>query len=267
VQILEQRPNASRVVVALHGFTQGPSSWTEVARKLPPSIALWAAALPGHGTAAPDPRTLSFEDAVGDLVRLIREHANDGPIDLVGYSMGARFALAVAIRAPDVIRRAILVGVNPGIEDDAARASRRVDDSRFIALLRTGGLDPFLEAWEAQPILRIFGTPAKAALELQRSIRSSHDPLALACALERYGLAEMPSFWGRIERVTVPLVLVAGEHDAKFRAIADRIRACCGRAELQMVRGSGHNVVLEAPDGVAAIIAGTSPQSFSSADE
>jgi pimeloyl-ACP methyl ester carboxylesterase len=66
----------------------------------------------------------------------------------------------------------------------------------------------------------------------------------------------MPSFWARIPTLTVPMAVVVGEHDAKFRAFAERIGALSPGAKIHIVRGSGHNAVLEAPDQVASIIAG-----------
>jgi pimeloyl-ACP methyl ester carboxylesterase len=65
------------------------------------------------------------------------------------------------------------------------------------------------------------------------------------------GLGRMPPFWDAVRTCSVPLHLIAGELDAKFGAVADRIAACAPRATVLRVANSGHNVVLEAPDAIA----------------
>ena len=50
----------------------------------------------------------------------------------------------------------------------------------------------------------------------------------------------------------MPVTLVVGERDAKFRAIAERMGGCRGR--VVVVAGAGHAVALEAPAAVAAAI-------------
>ena len=50
------------------------------------------------------------------------------PADVVGYSMGARLALVLALRHPDAIRGLLLESPSPGIADDRERAQRRAAD-------------------------------------------------------------------------------------------------------------------------------------------
>ena len=59
----------------------------------------------------------------------------------------------------------------------------------------------------------------------------------------------MPPLWDRLGELTMPVTLVVGERDAKFRAIAERMGA-----PVVVVPGAGHAVHLEAPAAVAAAI-------------
>jgi pimeloyl-ACP methyl ester carboxylesterase len=64
----------------------------------------------------------------------------------------------------------------------------------------------------------------------------------------------MPDYWEALERIAVPVDLVVGEQDDKFRPIAQRMLSRLPRARLHVVAGCGHNVVLERPDALAALL-------------
>jgi pimeloyl-ACP methyl ester carboxylesterase len=80
-------------------------------------------------------------------------------------------------------------------------------------------------------------------------------PAGLAAALRGLGTGALPSLWPRLADLRVPVTLVVGERDAKFRAIAASMSAALARAEVIVVPGAGHAVHLEAPDAVARVIA------------
>jgi 2-succinyl-6-hydroxy-2,4-cyclohexadiene-1-carboxylate synthase len=69
----------------------------------------------------------------------------------------------------------------------------------------------------------------------------------------------MPALWDRLGELTMPVTLVVGERDAKFRAIAEGMRARLRDAAVVVVAGAGHAVALEGPAAVAAAI-GTHPE-------
>ena len=90
---------------------------------------------------------------------------------------------------------------------------------------------------------------AAAAYRLQNS------PTGLARALRALGTGALPSLWGRLGELQMPVVLVVGERDVKFRAIAEQMAEAIPHAEVTVVPGSGHAVHLEAPQAVARAIA------------
>ena len=81
----------------------------------------------------------------------------------------------------------------------------------------------------------------------------------LAAALRGLGTGVMPSLWGRLGELAIPVELVVGERDEKFRAIAERMEAELTDARLHVVSGSGHAVHLEAPEAVAGLLAARTP--------
>ena len=91
-------------------------------------------------------------------------------------------------------------------------------------------------------------------LAAQRALRLRHDPRELAAALRSLGLAGMPDYGARLGEIEVPVHLVAGEGDEKFRAISARMQPRIQNAQLTLIPNCGHNPILERPDLVAALI-------------
>jgi pimeloyl-ACP methyl ester carboxylesterase len=81
-------------------------------------------------------------------------------------------------------------------------------------------------------------------------------PAGLARALRGLGTGVLPSLWERLGELAIPVTLVAGERDAKFRDLAVRMSAAIADAQVTIVPGAGHAVHLERPAQLAAIIAG-----------
>jgi pimeloyl-ACP methyl ester carboxylesterase len=57
----------------------------------------------------------------------------------------------------------------------------------------------------------------------------------------------------------MPVTLVVGERDEKFRAIAGSMAASIPVAQVAVVAGCGHAVHLEAPEQVAEVIGAARP--------
>ncbi|ACY18090.1 alpha/beta fold hydrolase [Haliangium ochraceum] len=250
-----QRAHAE-VVVLLHGFTGAAESWRAVADALPAELAAAALALPGHHPALPvRPGFVANVDAVAEILA----GALDAPCHLVGYSLGGRCALGVALRHPRVVARLSLIGAHTGLADARARAERVSNDAVWIALLREHGMAAFLERWQAQPIFASQARlPAPVRAQQQR-IRASHDAAQLALSLAHMGLGAMPDFGAELASLRPPSRWLVGERDAKFRALAGAAVATLQRAgrpaELRVVADAGHNLALERPAALAACLA------------
>jgi 2-succinyl-6-hydroxy-2,4-cyclohexadiene-1-carboxylate synthase len=227
-------------VAYLHGFAGEPAAWDATLAVLPHHDAR-AIALPGHGGGPVPP---SWDACLMALAGAL------GEVELVvGYSLGARAALGLL--AAGRVQRAILVSVNPGI-DDAERPARRASDAAWARLLRERGLPAFADAWEAQPLFATQATVPPDRLAARRARRLALDPEQLAQSLEVMGLAEMPDYRGAAAALAAAarLALIAGEADPRYVAIARALPA-----PLEVIAGSGHDPTLEQPARLAAAIA------------
>jgi 2-succinyl-6-hydroxy-2,4-cyclohexadiene-1-carboxylate synthase len=227
-------------VLALHGFAGTGRMWEAV----DPS---WHAPdLPGHGTAGAI-RPITFAACVQHVLAGAPER-----FTLVGYSMGGRVALHLALAAPQRVERLVLVATTAGIADPGERAVRRLDDEAFADEIEHEPIAAFVERWSANPL---FADDPPDAVAAWLADMRRNDPANLAASLRGIGTGEMPSLWGRLGDLRMPTVVLAGERDTKFRAIGERLVAGLPNAEpLIVVPGAGHGLPRETPAAVRAAV-------------
>jgi 2-succinyl-6-hydroxy-2,4-cyclohexadiene-1-carboxylate synthase len=232
-------------LVLLHGFTHTGASWHRVRGSLPERYRPLAPDIRGHGSAsAASPVTLAA--VIGDVDRLA-----PGQFDLAGYSMGGRLALHMALGLPGRVRRLTLIGASPGIADRAEREARRRADEELADRVAASSIEDFASRWARTPVLAGLPGPVAAAVHADR-LRST--TAGLAAALRGLGTGALPPLWERLGELSMPVTLVVGERDRKFRAVAAAMAQRIRDVEVVVVEGAGHATHLEAPKRVAAVL-------------
>lgn len=230
----------------LHGFTQTGASWDPLVPALAENHRVHRVELPGHGGSAEVRLDLTgTAAALADQV---------GRATYVGYSLGGRVALRLALDHPEAVERLVLVGATAGIGNTDERAARRTHDEELARSVEHDGVDAFLDRWLAQPLFA--GLPPERA---GREARRANTAAGLAASLRLSGTGTMdPPWWDELPGLGatgIPVTVVAGERDAKFRALGARLAAGIGAsAELVLVPDAGHACHLEQP---AAFLAAT----------
>lgn len=242
----------SECVVMLHGFGGTARAFDSVAAALPRErYTPLALDLPGHGERA-DEREITYERCVAAVLA-----AAPAKFILCGYSMGARIALLAALAAPQRVSRLVLVSGTAGIEEAPRRQARIEADERLAAQIESEPLERFAQRWRAQPI---FAEEPRRVRELALADHRRNNTAGLAAALRGIGQGAMAPLWDRLAELEMPVLVLAGERDLKYRQLGQRMAAALPDGRL-LVLGGGHGLLLESPEEVAEAIAG-SPQVF-----
>jgi 2-succinyl-6-hydroxy-2,4-cyclohexadiene-1-carboxylate synthase len=233
-----------RAVVFLHGFLGSHREWMPVTRDLENRFRCIAVDLPGHGqTETQDDSDYAME-STADAIITLAESLGARRFSAAGYSMGGRLAQLIASMAPERVDALVLESTSPGLRTDAERAARRESDAVWLAQLRNGEFHLFLRAWYGQRVFRSLASDPELFARMIEA-RDENDPVKLARSFEATGVADQPSFWQAWERDTAPVLLIVGERDTKYRAIAAEMAACRSTAEIAVIPDCGHNVHFE----------------------
>ncbi|HEY6532450.1 MAG TPA: alpha/beta fold hydrolase [Acidimicrobiales bacterium] len=178
-------------VVLVHGMatssarTWGDNGWldllTDIGRRPVPLD------LMGHGSAERPTDPAAYDRLEDDLY----DRLPAGPVDAVGFSLGARTLLILATRHPERFHSLVLSGVGTNLFDE-----HRPEESEALARAFEGESDP------DDPRLRYFSALAEAP---------DQDPAALAALVRRTSRPALSD--EALARVTCPVLVVIGDHD------------------------------------------------------
>jgi 2-succinyl-6-hydroxy-2,4-cyclohexadiene-1-carboxylate synthase len=235
-------------LVLLHGFTGSGESWADVTDQLSHRFRVIRIDLPGHGRtpAPPDPARCTLQLVASDIATRLRDLGST-PAHLVGYSMGARLALGIALLHPYAVRTLILESGSPGLATEAERAARRVLDEALATRIEQEGIVAFVEEWERLPLWESQQRLPEAVRQRLHAQRLRNTPSGLATSLRGMGTGAQPSFWDDLPRLSVPTLLITGALDAKFTEIARAMQARCPTMIHCVIADAGHVPHLECP--------------------
>ena len=244
---VEVTGNGPRLAL-VHGFTQSGRAWGPVGPRLAERYQVVALDAPGHGRSS---------SVVADLPRgadMMAEavSAHGGPTAWLGYSMGGRFALHVALRHPRLVEKLVLVSTTAGLDDPTERAARRESDEALADRVEAEGMEPFLRWWLAQPL---FASLPSSQAEIETRLEGT--AAGLAGSLRTAGTGSQDPLWDRLHSLTMPVLIVAGQADTKFRMLAERLHEAIGaNSSVATIDGAGHACHLERPDEFLDVVTG-----------
>lgn len=229
-------------IVMIHGFTQTKACWGPFAEDLAEDHQLLLLDAPGHGDSSA--RMADLVDGADFLAQ------TGGRGTYLGYSMGGRFALHIAIQHPALVERLILISTTAGIDDDAERSRRREADETLATHIEDIGVEIFVDEWLAQPMFSSIAVDASLA-----DFRKANTASGLASSLRLAGTGTQSPLWALIHELNMPVLVIAGANDEKFVALARRLVEMIGsNAQLEIIPVVGHSAQLENPARTATIV-------------
>jgi lipase len=256
-------------VVGIHGITANHLNFAGVAERLAGRRPFLAFDLRGRGDSDKPEGPYGIEQHARDVDAALRA-LGVGPAVLVGHSMGAYVAAALAARTPE--RAAGVVMVDGGYTPQAPPG---VD----LEALLTPVLTPLLERLRmrfpsheaAKEVWLRKGTftsedwnpwlDAYLGHDLQRE-GSALRPKALEAAVrfDFFEMARTADVEARLRQVRSPMLVLRAEHGLGRGlprlmpdAVTDAIRACAPQAELQTVSGTTHYTIAFAEPGLSRV--------------
>lgn len=231
-------------VVLLHGFTGSAETWTPY-RDHTRGLRVIAVDLPGHGRS-PAPEGASFVEIADAVVGVLDDLGLPRAVWL-GYSMGGRVALQVAVRHAARVDALVVESASPGLRSADERAQRLAADEALADTIERDGLGPFVERWAAQPLFASQQRLPAEVLLREREARLANTAEGIAAGLRAMSVGRQPSLWEDLRGVAMRALVIAGEDDEKYVALGRSIVAAAPRAVLRVMPGAGHTVHLERP--------------------
>ena len=227
------------VILFLHGFMGSCKDFEEVTNLLTEDFCCLLIDLPGHGkTEVKCDLDYQMPEVAIAIVALLKQLTIERCF-LVGYSMGGRLALYLAVFFPQYFDKAILESASPGLEKKIDRNNRIKQDLQIANRLNKD-FNLFLQQWYANPLFSSFVKHPNYQQAI--AARLQNNPNSLSKSLKYMGLGTQPSLWKYLESIQLPILLIVGKLDTKFVAINQRISSLSPQFQIEIVENTDHNV-------------------------
>ncbi len=231
----------SPIILFLHGFLGDCDDFYQVTSLFSDEFCCLTVDLPGHGktivTGGDEYYTMGHT-ALG-LIQFLNR-LNIDKCFLVGYSMGGRLALYLTIHFPHRFTKVVLESASPGLKTQEEQLLRIARDIQLAKELEMKNFRVFLNNWYKQPIFSSLKKYDNFDIILARRLKNK--PSELAKSLRNLSTGIQPSLWKNIKDNQIPLLLLVGEYDEKFKLINQEMAAISKGVELKVIRNSGHNI-------------------------
>ncbi len=235
------------VVVLLHGFLGSHADWQAVISVLDPDFDVLAVDLPGHGDSVGEMDAAAF--TLPGAACAVMQCLDAGGIEsalVIGYSMGGRLALYMALHAPERCRAVIMESASPGLMDEKQAAARILADENWARRFESEPLAEVLQAWYKQPV---FSTLTEQADLYEKMIqqRLRNRGVAVARSLRGMSVGAQTPLWDRLPELQRDVWVLTGQRDAKYCRVAAAMAERSRRIRAVPVPDAGHNAHLERP--------------------
>lgn len=241
-----QMAGAGAPVVLIHGVGADGASWDEIVPALTPFCTVIRLDLRGHGRSAPIDGPLVLEDFSRDVLDVM-DAAGADRAHVVGFSLGGMIAQSLALDHPSRVDRLVLLSAVAGrTEQERVRVRERLE------VLRTQGIGAITGAAQDRWFTAGFIAQHPELVRQRMEQLQRNHPASYAAAYTVFSTSDLGE---RLHAIRHPTLVATGEHDvgsntrmAQF--MCDQIPG----AQLQILPGLKHSVLVEAPDTIATML-------------
>jgi len=235
------------MILFLHGLAGYGGEWRQVWEHLDESVGVLAPDLRGHGDSRGEPEfDVDLSSFLSDALTLIEELAS-GRVVVVGQSMGGLVAMGLAAQRPDLVEHLVLIeaGVRPMTEAEFSELQAWFDrwpasfTDRDEALAFFGVDRPSSTAWvDGLAVTHAGLRPRFDVGSMMRTMRALASTSGVA----------------RLSEITVPITLVKGSGGGIGDEEIAEMVVVQPDLGIVVIEDSGHDVHLDQPGAVAAIL-------------
>lgn len=242
------RRGGAETLVLLHGVGSSSATWAELVPLLDDRYTLVMPDYRGHGASAIPTGPYALSDFVDDVVRLLDE-LHLPSVHVVGFSIGAIFAQALAIEYPERVSTLVLLNSIAGrTEEEKVRALERLDvirESDPAVVARTS-----VDRWFTPEFI----ADRPDLVDAEVSIISATGAEAYAAS---YHVLATTDLIDSVARITCPVLLITGERDrGSTPRMSREIQSRVAGAELLIIDGRQHYLHIEVAQLIADQING-----------
>jgi pimeloyl-ACP methyl ester carboxylesterase len=228
------------VLVLLHGFPLDHSMWDDQVRNLRDDYTVIAIDQRGFGRSRGVDDVTSMDDFADDLNTILEELGVTEPIILAGLSMGGYVSFAFLRKYASRVSALILCDTRSVADTPEAAEKRRELADKVL----TEGAQIVAEAMLPKLISSATREDLPQVVDALRNVMLSTPPRSIAAALR--GMADRPDVTAELGNITIPTLVLVGEHDEisppeEMRELASKIP----NAQFVIVPKSGHMTTCE----------------------
>ena len=235
-------------VFAFHGFTGNTRTWDKFVSDAQGNYTVVTMDMLGHGQSdSPLPSDrYDISNCIKDVDSILSKLRIER-VNWLGYSMGGRVALAVALALPHKTVSLVLESASPGLAETNERKARIRQDSNLADWIHKVGVPEFVTYWENLPLFSSQINLPISQLKFHRLERLKNNPIGLANSLRGIGTGIQPPLHDELVMIPFPTLLISGELDTKFTEIAKEMNDIIPESQLKEINNAGHSTHFEKP--------------------
>jgi non-heme chloroperoxidase len=244
-------PPGTPTLALVHGFTGSAHDFALVADDLAVDRRVVLVDQRGHGrsTKTGGLQGYTIDQLVADLIVFL-EAVGDGPVDLLGHSMGGRVAMGLVLSRPDLVSTLLLMDTSAWSFMPPDDSIRQLVRAWIEAFDPTGGMPASLSVGSPEDAL-IEETTPRSWQEEKAAIFAGMD----AYAVKAFGMALMAdmaegesSLRAELPSITCPTTVIAGEHDHPLVDQAPELASLVANGRVAVIDGAYHSPQLTHPE-------------------
>ncbi len=255
IEKLRENDNARNSLFLLHGFTGSSADWQNVSFLFDSKFNIYGIDLIGHGKSdSPTDISLYSPESQAEQMKSVIEKLKGEKNIVLGYSMGGRLALIVAMLFPELLHGIILESSSAGISNNQESEKRKDYDLQLADMILTKPIEEFIASWMDQELFGTLKRFSNAKLDQMKKEKSKNNRTGIANSLRGFSTGVMPNFGSKLKSLNIPVLLLSGQLDSKFTKINSGLQKQFSKAKHSVIKTSGHNTHLEEPKNFIQVV-------------